>query len=529
MVDTAFARCAFRQRRNGRQTFAASADPVRRALRMAWPVALRRGSLVAASMALAGCASVLVTPDPHLNHVAVPATWSNGTAAPAPASLAGWWQRFKDPQLTALVTQALERNSDVRTAQAALLQARAQRDVVAAGLLPTVDASASAQRSRTGSRSAVNSYQAGFDASWEPDIFGGVTSGVAAADADSRAAASSVANIQVSIAAEVAVTYIALCDLESRLAIARDNLASQEETLQIAQWRAQAGLTTSLDVEQARTSTEVTRAQIPVLGASIVQSRSSLAVLTGVAPEALQSSLRVPTVVPTADDELALAFPAETLRQRPDVRRAEDQVRAAASRVTQADAARYPTFRLGGTLGLSALTLGGLGGGDALVRILLGSLSVPVYAGGALTAQVRAQEAALVQARVAYEAVVLGALKEVEDALAALSTSRERLAALQRAAEAARNASLLARFRYNSGLIDFQSVLQTQVTQLSVEDSVAAAQGEIGAAYVHLYKALGGGWQPESAAAVAPNPDSSVATAAAPRANTGVRSTEGVQ
>ncbi len=137
-------------------------------------------------------------------------------------------------------------------------------------------------------------------------------------------------------------------------AIARDNLASQEETLQIAQWRAQAGLTTSLDVEQARTSTELTRAQIPALDASIAQARSSLAILTGVTPEAMQASLRVPAAVPTADDDLAFAFPAETLRQRPDVRQAEYQVSAAASRVTQADAARYPSFRLSGTLGVSA-------------------------------------------------------------------------------------------------------------------------------------------------------------------------------
>ena len=187
-----------------------------------------------------------------------------------------------------------------------------------------------------------------------------------------RAAAASLGNVQVSIAAEVAVTYMELCALELRLAIARDNLASQEETLQIAQWRAQAGLTTSLDVEQARTSTEQTRAQIPALAASIAQARSSLAVLAGATPEAMQSSLRVSAVVPTADDALALAFPAETLRQRPDVRQAEYQVSAAASRVTQADAARYPTFRLGGTLGLAALTLGGLTGGGALVDRVAG-------------------------------------------------------------------------------------------------------------------------------------------------------------
>jgi len=154
---------------------------------------------------------------------------------------------------------------------------------------------------------------------------------------------------------------------------------------------------------------------------------------------------------------------------------------------------------------LSALSLGGLTSGSALVSVLLGSVSVPIFTGGALTAQVRAQEAAFDQARIAYEAVVLTALKEVEDALVSLSTSRERLATLRRAAEAARNASLLARYRYNSGLIDFQSVLQTQVTLLSVEDSVANAQAAIGVAHVQLYKALGGGWTPESEALPAPD------------------------
>ena len=243
--------------------------------------ALRRGSLVAASMALAGCASVLVTPDPHLNHVAVPATWSNGTAAPAPASLAGWWQRFNDPQLTALVTQALERNSDVRTAQAALLQARAQRDVVAAGLLPTVNAAASAQRSKTGDKR-------------RQFLSGRIRRELGAGHLRRRRERCCRCRCRCASRGVVAREHPGLdrrrsgCHLhrsvrlESRLAIARDNLASQEETLQIAQWRAQAGLTTSLDVEQARTSTELTRAQIPALGASIAQSRSSLAVLTGV-------------------------------------------------------------------------------------------------------------------------------------------------------------------------------------------------------------------------------------------------------
>lgn len=483
-------------------------------LPFAWLRALLRGSAGAAVLALTGCAWLLISPSTDVSKMAVPAAWSNGAGTSSAASLAGWWQRFNDVQLTALVTLALQANNDVRTAQAALRQSRALRDVTAAGLLPNVNASASAQRAKSGRAGPANAFQVGFDVGWEPDIFGRVSSGVAAADADAEAAAAFLADVQVSIAAEVAATYMGLCALELRRAVARDNLASQEETLQIAEWRAQAGLTTSLDVEQARTSTEQTRAQIPALDASLAQTRSSLAVLTGVTPEAMQASMRPSAAVPAAADDLAFAFPAETLRQRPDVRQAEYKVSAAASRVTQADAARYPTFRLNGTLGLSALTVSGLTGSGALATALLGSVAVPIFDGGALTAQVRAQEAALDQARIAYEAVVLSALKEVEDALVSLRTSRERLATLRRAAEAAQNAALLARYSYTSGLIDFQSVLQTQVTLLLVQDSVANAQADLGVAHVHLYKALGGGWQPESAAVTYPDVHGSATTPA---------------
>jgi NodT family efflux transporter outer membrane factor (OMF) lipoprotein len=442
--------------------------------------------------------------------------WSNGGATASATPLADWWQRFDDPQLTVLVTQALRANNDIRTATAALRQSRALRDVTAAGLYPSVNASASAQRGKSARIAPTNAFQTGFDAGWEPDIFGGVRAGVAAANANTGAAAASLGSVQVSIAAEVAATYMELRALELRLAIARDNLASQEETQQIAEWRAQAGLTNSLDVEQARTSTEQTRAQIPALEASCAQSRSSIAVLVGITPEAMQASLTPSTIVPAASEDLAFAFPAETLRQRPDIRQAEYNVSAAASQVTQADAARYPTFRLTGTLGLSALTLSGLGGSAALATALLGSVSVPVFDGGALAAQVRVQEAALDQARIGYESVVLSALKEVEDALVSLRTSRERLATLRRAATAAQNASLLARYRYNSGLIDFQSVLQTQVTLLQVQDSVANAQAAVGVAHVQLYKALGGGWQPESAALVSPDTHGPTMPPAAP-------------
>ena len=464
--------------------------------------------LCALLAALSGC-TTLSPRSPVLPETPVPAEWSTQVSSPyalyaptAAASLAQWWQRFNDRQLAALVTQALQVNTDVRTAQAALQQSRALRDVKSAGLGPAIDASASARRSQSGSNDPSNSFQAGFDASWEPDVFGGQHSALNASEADAQAAEASLANIQVSIAAEVAVTYIELRGLQARLAIARGNLAAQSETLQLSRWRAQAGLASSLDVEQAVAASEQTSAQIPSLQTSVSQALSSLAVLTGQAPGALQDSFAAAAAVPQAPADLVLAIPAETLRQRPDVRAAEHRISAALARAAQADAARYPGFQISGSLGLNALTLGSLTSGASVAKALLASVSLPLFDGGAARAQVRAQEAAREQARVSYQAAVLTALKDVEDALVSLQDNRERLARLQAAASAAANADLLARQRYASGLIDFGAVLETQRTLLSTQDSVASTRASLSADHVRLYKALGGGWTPaaESAA-----------------------------
>ena len=204
--------------------------------------------------------------------------------------------------------------------------------------------------------------------------------------------------------------------------------------------------------------------------------------------------------MPLAPGGLALAFPAETLRQRPDVRSAEHRISAALARVDAAEAARYPSFRLRGSLGLSALTLGTLTDGASVLRSLLASVSAPLFDGGAGKAQVRVQEAALEQARLNYQATVLSALKDVEDALVALHGNTERLARLQAASTAATQAELLARQRYQSGLIDFRTVLDTQRSLLSTQDSVASTQATLSADHVRLYKALGGGWAPDATA-----------------------------
>ncbi len=430
--------------------------------------------------------------------LAIPAAWSGAGAAPTSgaASLAEWWQRFNDPLLTQLVADALRANTSVQIAQAALRQARAQQDLARAALFPSLGGSVSAQRSTGSDGRSGNDFQAGLDAAWELDVFGANRSAVHARTAEVRASAASLGDVQVSIAAEVALDYVALRGTQTRLAIARANLESQTETLQISEWRLQAGLGTSLESEQARAAVEQTRAQLPALQTGIDQSSHVLAVLTGQAPAALSALLATARPVPQAPETLSLGIPAETLRHRADVRAAELQVSAAVARVAQAQALRAPNFHLGGSLGLTAPTLSALTGGSSFVSALLASITVPLFEGGALVAQVHVQQAVLDQARLQYRAAVLAALTDVEDALAALRGDRERLVRLQQAAVAAGNAFLMARQRYSSGLVDFQTVLDTQRTQLSTQDSVAIAATDVSADNVRLYKALGGGWNP---------------------------------
>ncbi|MEZ5704398.1 MAG: efflux transporter outer membrane subunit [Burkholderiaceae bacterium] len=391
---------------------------------------------------LTACASISA-PTPSVLPEQVPAHWASVVNQPPgeATDLSAWWQRFNDPTLSGLIEQALRANPSVKGAQAALRQARAQAAIQQANLGPSLGASASAQRSRSGNDDASNRFQAGFDASWEPDIFGGNRSAAEASEADVQASAASLADTQVSLAAEVAVGYVNLRALQARLTIAQNNLDTQLETLQITQWRTQAGLASSLDAEQAKASSEQTRAQLPALQAGVNQALHGLAVLTGQAPGALNTTLSNLAAIPSPPPDLALAFPADTLRQRLDVRAAERRVAAAIARVNGANAARYPSFRLSGSLGLSALTLGTLTNSASLLQSVLASLSAPLFDGGATAAQVRSQEASLDQARATYESTVLTALKDVEDALTALNGDRDRLGRLQAATTAATNAN----------------------------------------------------------------------------------------
>lgn len=466
---------------------------------------LRQAVCLAAALCLAGCAAVgpdYAAPAPS----SVPERWNGAhdQGARDAGQLAGWWAQFGDAVLDGLVADALVANTDLASARGKLQEARALRDLARARLAPSVTASGNARRidgsRETGSGASRDLFSAAFDASWEPDVFGAGRRGVEAAEADLQASAEILRDTRVTLLAEVARNYVELRAGEQRLAIAIAGLDAQSETFDLTRWRRQAGLVSELDEALALTELERTRAALPSLQTAVAEARHRLAILLGRAPGELDVRLSASTGVPVATAPVAVGIPADTLRQRPDVRAAERRLAAQTARLGEAEAARYPSFRLNGSLGLEALTLGALSSGQAGTASLLAGITAPVFDAGRIRSNIAVQDALLEQSRQGYRAAVLTALEDVENALVALANTGQRLEELARAVTSARLALDIARNRYAAGLADFQVVLDSQRTLLNLEDQLASGTGEHATARIRLYKALGGGWTSADAA-----------------------------
>jgi NodT family efflux transporter outer membrane factor (OMF) lipoprotein len=428
--------------------------------------------------------------------LSVPDAYYGPAGAAAPADLSRWWELFGDPLLTRLVGEASAGNLDLAQAAARLIQARESLVQARAGLVPTVGASAGAGRD-VGPGNDRTSFNVGADASWEIDLFGRIRRGVEAAAADAQAAYFDREALRVAVAAEVATNYIQARLAQERLALARDTLAIADDNLQIAGWRVQAGLVSSLDSEQARAARAQTAASIPGLEASLAGAGYRLAVLTGRAPGALTAELGEVRPIPRGPRDVAAGIPADTLRQRPDVRAAERNLAAATARIGVAEAQLYPGLRLSGSIGTAAFSLGGLF--DAISGSILAGLDQTLFDGGRLRSQLRSQRAATEAALAAYRQSVLTSLEDVENALVALRAARERQAQFAIALEAATNSAILARTQYRAGLTDFQQLLEAERSLLSARDGLAGSRGDEALALVQLYRALGGGWDPNAA------------------------------
>jgi len=418
-----------------------------------------------------------------------------------------WWTVFNDPILSDLVERARTGNLDLRQAEARLREARARRGMAKAAMFPTVGANASASRT-TASKEAGNGqttdfYATSLDASWEIDIFGGKRRSIESATATWQAAQESLRHVLVSLLAEVALNYVEVRSYQELLSITESNVLTRAETYDMTHWRREAGLTTQLDVDQAKQSLEQVRAQVPTLRTSLEQAKYRLAVLLGQPPGALQDLLAEQQPVPSALAEVVVGVPADLLRRRPDIRNAERQLAAQTAQIGVAKAQRYPSFSLVGTLGLESLEYANLYSASARAAQGLARAAWTIFDGGGIRQNITLQTAKQEEALSYYESTVLTALKDVESALVAYANEQTRRDSLAEAVKAGRSAFELARFQYNSGLVGFQTVLDTQQSLLSTQDQLAVSQAKIASNLISLYKALGGGWTPSHAVPVA--------------------------
>ncbi|MBA3018393.1 MAG: efflux transporter outer membrane subunit [Proteobacteria bacterium] len=451
---------------------------------------------------LAGC--VTVGPDYAPPDVSLPSAWSaemkdglivEDLDKQAPAD---WWLILDDPVLTSLIGQAVASNLDLKEARARVREARALRGISEADRFPTIDASGTARLSRssgnTGSGIERKLYVAGFDATWELDLFGGKQRAIEAAEAELQLSEEDLRDVLVSLLAEVALNYVEVRSFQTRLSVANANLDAQKETYNIAQWRFQAGLSTRLDVEQAKYNLEQTRSQIPGLHTGLVQARNRLSVLLGQYPGSLKIALAEHKAIPVTPLEVAVGVPADALRHRPDVRRAERQLAAQTAQVGVATADLYPRFSLLGSIGLEALSLDNLFLIGSRTHSIGPSITWPVFDAGTIRKNIEVQSAQQEQALIQYEAAILKALEEVENALVAYTEEQSRRQSLSDATEAAQQAVNLAQSLYLSGLIDFTDVLDAQRSLLSFQDQLSVSESEVTSNLITLYKALGGGW-----------------------------------
>ncbi|MDR1515395.1 MAG: TolC family protein [Synergistaceae bacterium] len=421
--------------------------------------------------------------------------------APSADELAAWWNSLDDETLTRLVEWSLLNNRDMAQARSKVRESRASLGISRAALLPWLDSANSWTVSDTSENSTSQGQKfeishLGIDASWEIDIFGGRHQDIAAGTATLEADYAALHAAWVSLSSEVALNYLSLRTLQERLAVAEQNLVLQTDTLSLLESRYDAGFIDSLALNQARYTIEQTKAAIPPIRTSIEVTMNALAVLTGALPGSLEEMLGERKPLPRADEARLVGIPADSLRQRPDIKASERRLAAQLARMKSAEADRLPRFYLTGSIGLESLTGGSLFSGDSFGFSFGPRITLPIFHGRAIRNNIEVQRERAEQLLAAYEKTVLMAAAEVRDALAASAQEITRNASLRAGAEAAHAALEVAQDKYNNGLTDFISVITSQQALLSLVDAVAVSNGQMVSNVVRVYKAMGGGWAP---------------------------------
>jgi multidrug efflux system outer membrane protein len=476
-------------------------------------------ALLAAAV-MPGCSA---GPDFKRPEPQVPQHWSQAATASTAVNtdttqLVAWWTQFQEPTLTSLIERSTAANLDLRAAVLRITEARAQRQVVAAGFLPTVSANASYTRQRLSGTTATgavftgfgntnipgapkvsfpnpyNQFQLGADASWEIDLFGRVRRSLEAANADLQSSVEDQRAVLVSLCADVARNYIELRGAQSRRDVTQQSLATQQELYELTRQRQAVGLTTDLDVANAGAQLDSTRAEVPQLDREVTRDINQLSLLMGREPDTLRAELEMSRPVPHVPPELPVGLPAELARRRPDIREAEAKLHAATARIGVAVGDLFPRLTLSASGGTQSQSASDVLKWASRFGSIGPTFQLPIFDGSRWATvrlqNVRAQEAALDYAR-----TVLTALHEVENALAAYKADQDRSLSLEAAVNESRDALELARARYASGVANFIDVLDADRTLQQNQLALAATTTAVSTDLVAIYRALGGGWE----------------------------------
>jgi len=489
---------------------------------MSWTKILGRLAIAG----VAGAGGCVVGPDYHSSPAKAPAAW----VSPVPSAVtsgsiatSSWWASFNDGELESLIRRAAQSNLDLRMAQARLQQARAVRGGSAADFWPAVDASGSYVREKVSENQPFfgalplpanfpfeySVYQAGFDASWEIDLFGGKRRALEAATADWEGAIEARSDAMVSLLAEVARNYVELRGDQQRLEIARRDLRLQKEALELTRARFQGGVATELDVTRAAALLAGMEAAIPPLETAQRAAMYGLAVLLGQQPGELVAELSAPVAIPRVPSEVPIGLPADLLRRRPDVRRAERQLAAETARIGVAKSDWFPKISLTGEAGIESVSLSKWFEPGSRFWSIGPSLQWRALDFGRVRAQVRAQTAVQEAALAAYQKAVLVSLQEAESAIVAYAQEQNRHRALADAVFENRRSLEMADGMYKNGRVNFLDVLDARRSLYQSDDELALSDQTVSLDLIALYKALGGGWEtlPQtSASATAPSP-----------------------
>ena len=434
---------------------------------------------------------------------------SGAATSGVPGADAAWWKVFDDSTLDELIDTAHRSNLSLQVAAARIMQAQAQLNVEIGQLFPQQQVLVGEVQHQRQSQAALitplldpnlDTSQVGLSATWELDFWGKYRRAVEADRAAMLASVAAYDNALVSLTAGVASTYFNIRVLQQRIAVARSNLATQQESLRIARVQFETGETSELDVQQAVTQLAQTQAQVPGLESSLRTSKDSLAVLLGQSPDQVDAQLGGGTAIAVAPAHVATGMPKDLLRRRPDVRQAELTAAAQSAGIGVAKANLYPAFSLTGSFGFVGTSLrnnsiADLFSWDNRAAAAGASFVFPIFNYGRIINSVRVQDAVFEQAVLNYQNVVLEAQQQVEDARAQFSAAQEALAHLTEAAGSARRATELAIVRYKDGASDYTTVLSAEQVQLQIEDGLASARGAVPLALVGIYRALGGGWE----------------------------------